>query len=132
MRYILIIILFIHGSIYSQNVDLKIDNIIKSHIEDYLVRNNSMDNLLVSYENVFFSGVYERQNLIVLNNTVNVRKYVKDNTYMINFRLLIKDDKLYISTVHFRIKKIRKGIERINQMDGNDYYICDLIDKVGN
>jgi len=46
---------------------------------------------------------------------------------LINFKTVIKDDKLYIYALHFKVEKNKKGINMINQMDGKDYYICDLI-----
>ena len=125
--FILYCVLLFSSLSYGQDVGAKIENTIISHIEKYRLNNKNIDNLIVFYENTFYNKLYEDKEIIVLNNRNNLKRLIKNSTYLINFKTVIKDDKLYIYALHFKLEKNKKGINMINQMDGKDYYICDLI-----
>lgn len=125
--FILYCVLLFSSINYGQGVESKIENTIINHIEEYRLNNKDINNLIVFYENTFYDKLYENKNIIVLNNRNDLKRLIKNSTYLINFKTVIKDDKLYIYALHFKVEKNKKGINMINQMDGKDYYICDLI-----
>lgn len=126
---ILIILIMFCSILHSQNIESKIQSIVKDHIQNYEINNKSIDNLIVYYENDFFNDIYKLPNIIVLNNRNDLFKLIKRKTYLINFKVHIEDNKLYVSAVHFKVERDKRKINMINQMDGKDYYICDLIEK---
>lgn len=121
--FVLYCVLLVSSINYGQGVESKIENTIINHIEEYRLNNKDINNLIVFYENTFYDKLYENKNINVLNNRNDLKRLIKNSTYLINFKTVIKDDKLYIYALHFEVEKNKKGINMINQMDGKDYYI---------
>jgi len=131
-NFILLTFLIINFWGYGQNIESKIENIISEHIADYQSENKNINVLIIFYEDTFFEKLYEDKNVILLNNRNDIKKMIKKDTYLIHFKTVIENNKLYFYAIHFKVEKNKKGVTMINQMNGNEYYICDLIDKSNN
>ncbi|MGV3461461.1 MAG: hypothetical protein ACO1N9_13515 [Flavobacterium sp.] len=124
MKLFLLSLLVFSLNAYSQ--ESRLDSIVTTHIKWFKETISKKNKLAIDFTyDVSDKSITTNKNIEILSTGINPKRLKnKGEYYLIRFKILMKDDNVYLSTIHFKVEKVsNKELRLINLMNGTHYLI---------